>query len=132
MRKAVLLLFLTGLLLTACAPGVPTLPPDHKTPLSPAAYLASQSPAARATRSFLAGALGVPEEEVSVLALEKVNWPDTCLGAPSAVPQPGCTAVETPGYRVLLQSGGVTHEFHTNESGSMLLEVPPADATPVP
>ena len=61
-------------------------------------------------RSLLAAHLKVPAEEIELLDLEEIAWPDTCLGLPS---EELCLSGETPGHRILLQAGGQVYRFHT-------------------
>ena len=58
---------------------------------------------------------GVGIEAIQVLAIEPVRWPDACLG----LRQPGvaCTRVSTPGYRIILATGGETIEYRADAYG---------------
>ena len=68
-------------------------------------------------RQQLAEQSGVAVEAVRVIAVEQVEWPDACLGikAEGMV----CAQVLTPGYRIILEVGGVKHEYHTNLRGTV-------------
>jgi len=65
----------------------------------------------RATRA-LADELGIAVEDITLVAIEQVVWPDGGLGcaAPDAIVQP----VETPGYRIVLAAAGGRYEYHTD------------------
>ncbi len=73
-------------------------------------------------RGILAMHLGVPEDSIQVVAFERVDWPDACLGIRSAGQM--CATVITPGYRVVMSVDGQSYELHTNESGSAVGIVP--------
>lgn len=85
-----------------------------------------------AVRADLARRLGVPEDELVVVALEEVQWSDGSLGCP----QPGMMYVQviTPGFLVVLQAGGEKYEYHTDLAGRFVLceEAPMADKPAVP
>ncbi len=72
--------------------------------------------AALSAQQVLAARLGISPEEVRILNVEKVEWPDACLGIQSAGLM--CAQVITPGFRVLLEAQGKRYEFHTDLSGS--------------
>jgi hypothetical protein len=76
--------------------------------------------AAILARQALAAALGLPHELlVSIIKVEAVEWPDSCLGVSS--PDVMCAQVVTPGYRILLEANGRQYEYHTNETGSQIV-----------
>ena len=58
----------------------------------------------------LAAHLGIPREEVTVVSVEEVTWPDGSLGCP----EPGhvYTQVLTDGTLVVLRAGGSTFRYH--------------------
>ncbi len=72
-----------------------------------------------AARSALAGKLGIPALEITVISYEAVDWPDTSLGCP----QPGMmyAQVITPGYRVVLEAKGQRYEAHTDLAGGRVI-----------
>lgn len=81
----------------------------------------------------LAQRLGVSVEEIEVLSVEPVEWRDTSLGCP----QPGMmyAQVITPGYGVLLEAKGETHEYHTDRGQLVVLcdqQGHPASGAPAP
>jgi len=66
----------------------------------------------QAAREALAARLGVGVDAVRVVAVERVDWPDGCLGA--ADPGEACILMITPGYRVTLAVQGVEYVYHTD------------------
>lgn len=62
-------------------------------------------------REALADWLGVSREEIKVIEVEEVEWPDTSLGCP----QPGMAYAQVivPGCRVTLDAADETYEVHT-------------------
>lgn len=69
--------------------------------------------AVQLARQDLAQKLGLALEAIRLASVEGVEWPDTSLGCP----QPGMmyAQVITPGFRVVLQAGGKTYEYHTDQ-----------------
>lgn len=74
----------------------------------------------------MAERLNILAEQVTVVALEEVTWPDASLG----LPQPGMmyAQVLAPGYRVTLEAVGRRFEYHTDRN-SRALRVPQAQTT---
>ena len=63
----------------------------------------------------LAAKLGVTPAEITVKAVEPIEWPDASLGCP----QSGMmyAQVITPGYRIVLEVNGKSYEYHTGGGG---------------
>jgi hypothetical protein len=58
--------------------------------------------------------LGTDAAEISVVAADAVDWSDGSVGCPEpgrAYPQ-----VITPGYRIILDAGGTTYEYHASRT----------------
>ena len=66
-----------------------------------------------------AAQLGVGVDEVTVVSMERREWPDAGLGCP----QPGgfYAQVITPGYLVVIQGAGRELEYHTDEGTNVVL-----------
>lgn len=64
--------------------------------------------------------LGVGREEISLLKIEAVDWPDTSLGCS----KPGMfyAQVITPGYKITLEGRGETYTFHSDYKRVFLCE----------
>jgi hypothetical protein len=123
-----------SLLATGCSPEIKSSNPD-KTVVSPVAPSATapQSKAQSApskegsmpdcddtcqkARQQLAEQGGVSVDAVRVISVEQVTWPDACLGV--KVEGMVCAQVLTPGYRIILEVGGVKHEYHTSLRGTI-------------
>lgn len=62
----------------------------------------------------LAGRLRVSADEIKVVKVEEVTWPDASLGNP----QPGMVYAQVlvPGYKVILEARGTQHEYHTDRT----------------
>jgi hypothetical protein len=104
------------LALGACSPGTVPVTGGEGT-------LASPPPqAVLAAVNQLSQTAGVSVDEIEILDFQNVEWPDACLG----VPQEGqaCALVITPGFRVVLEANGEQVELHTNQDGTVIVQVP--------
>lgn len=63
----------------------------------------------------LAENLGLEEGGISVVSNEPFEFSDTCLGV--AMQDMMCAEVITPGYIIVLESGGIRYEYHVSEDG---------------
>jgi putative hemolysin len=75
----------------------------------------SENKAVEATKIRLAQQLNVDQAAIAIYSLEKINWPDNCLGIP--MQGEDCSAVETPGFRVILTTGERYYTYHTDLLG---------------
>lgn len=64
--------------------------------------------------------VGVKSQEIRVLNVEAVDWPDTSLGCPKE----GMfyAQVITPGYKITLEGGGKAYTYHSNYKRVVLCE----------
>jgi hypothetical protein len=67
----------------------------------------------------LAKRLDLATEEMRLVSVEAVDWPDTSLGCP----QPGMmyAQVITPGYRIVLETQEETYDYHTDTGDHIIL-----------
>lgn len=78
--------------------------------------------------------LQVQPDEISVVSAEPVTWPDGSLGCP----QPGYSYTQAivEGYRVVLEHGETTYDYHAGSDGRPFLcdrptgRVPPTSSPP--
>ncbi|GAP12397.1 hypothetical protein LARV_00132 [Longilinea arvoryzae] len=71
-------------------------------------------------RQALAARLGLDLDLlITVVSVEEVEWPDSCLGVSS--PDVMCAQMVTPGYRVALEYAGLKYEYHTDLSGERVV-----------
>jgi len=62
-------------------------------------------------RDMLASTLGISADKITIINVEPVEWPDSCLG----ISKPGiaCAMMVTPGYRIILRANTSDYEYHT-------------------
>ncbi len=123
--KMLMVVVLTATILSACgAPSSPLSPNPQPTAVTPGGGLitkpeadkwANAPQAALNARKMLVDQLKVDPDTIGLVSVEKVDWPDACLGVQT--PGIACAQIITPGYKVVLEAAGKQYEFHTNESG---------------
>ncbi len=72
-----------------------------------------------AVRADAARRSGLRADQVRVVKVEEVDWPDTSLGCP----EPGkfYAQVITPGYKITVRAGDTDYEYHTDRAGRFVL-----------
>ena len=65
----------------------------------------------RATEDLMQAA-NVASDEITVLSTEEVEWSDTSLGCPE--PDGMYAQMITPGYLIVLETGGESYNYHTS------------------
>lgn len=92
-------------------PTTPTLPSE--TPCPSCGSMEEQA------REALAHWLGISAEEIEVIKVEEVEWPDTSLGCP----QPGMVYAQVivPGWKVVMRVKSKVFEYHTGGGGRGVL-----------
>lgn len=65
---------------------------------------------------------GTPPDAITLTSAKAVEWSDSCLGV--STPAVVCAQVITPGYDVILDTGLVAYEFHTDLAGNAILAQP--------
>lgn len=101
------LILWTTLVLVACGAATPAKP--------------GEDPEQLALRA-LATQLKIDPTTVTITSSEPAQWPDACLGIQAM--DEACAAMVVPGYRIMLEAGGQSYEYRSNEDGSTLVAVP--------
>ncbi len=124
-------------LLSACAALPQTLPTNQPTrPLPPAATLPPIITPLPAdgdvmprfildARQALAAKLNLPLDQIVVISMNQVDWPNACLGLPEKGEM--CAEVITPGYRIMLRANNQVFEVHTG-GGNRSVRIAPQAA----
>ena len=117
-------LFVLGLFAIACGGGdgdssdgsdahpMPTIPVTS--------VLAGPVDAATAAIEALVAVSGRTAEEIKVVSVSPMEWPDACLGLPEAGEV--CAQVITPGYVVTLDLDGDVSVYRTDEGTNVRLD----------
>jgi hypothetical protein len=145
LRIIVSLIVLWGIVLSAgCQPNpAGDEPSATSTPVSPTQGDAEMTPslptpADRGLQSLidkavadLAQRLSIPLDQITLVEVTPVVWPDSSLGCP----QPGMvyTQVLAPGYLILLEANDTMYEYHANRATYVTFcenPSPPVPGTP--
>ena len=102
----------------APAAAAPTEAPGEKAAIDPAV----QQKVVGAAQSLLVKKLNVKESAITLVSIEPVSWPDTCLGLPG--PEEMCAQVIIDGYKVVLAVNGQNYTFHTDGTGRNIRQEP--------
>ncbi len=100
------------------AGAAPTATPEQNTAIDPAV----QKQVVGAAQTALAKKLKVKASQISLVSIEPVSWPDSCLGL--AGPDEMCAQMITDGYRIVLSVNGQTYTFHTDQTGKNIRQEP--------
>jgi hypothetical protein len=88
-------------------------------PASPLPEDVATSALIQAILADAASRLGVSPDQVIIVAIEPVDWPDTSLGCPKE--GEFYAQVITPGYRVIVATGDRRLEYHTDRAAHFVL-----------
>lgn len=94
---------------------VTSAPVQAAAPSAEATVPADSAPATGAAIEMLARSLSIAPAEIQVVSDEALTWPDACLGVTRLGVM--CKLGETPGFRIILESGGQRYEYHTDAIG---------------
>jgi putative hemolysin len=92
--------------------------PEQNTAIDPAV----QKQVVGAAQAVLAKKLKVKASQISLVSIEPVSWPDSCLGL--AGPDEMCAQMITDGYKIVLSVNGQTYTFHTDQAGKNIRQEP--------
>ncbi|MDO8564376.1 MAG: hypothetical protein Q7R88_00065 [bacterium] len=70
----------------------------------------------------LAQGLGIPENEVLVVGVSPLDWPNGCLGI--AKEDEFCTQAITPGFLVILKAEDREYRYRTNNEATVVRRAP--------
>ena len=125
------LLLIAALSLSACSIRNPFAPRDEPTAAETAGPLEEGSPlfllVERAKEDLMQTA-GADSDEITLVSTEEVEWGDTSLGCPH--PDEMYAQMITPGYFIVLESGGNTYDYHTGTDPDGPLVQCTEDGTP--
>ena len=125
--KVATALIVASLTLSACNIRNPFSPPAEPTAVSTGADETLARLVERA-KDHLVQTAGADSDETVLVSTEEVEWGDTSLGCPH--PDEMYAQMITPGYFIVLESGGETYDYHTGADPDGPLVQCTADGTP--
>lgn len=67
----------------------------------------------------LAERLEISKDEITVVSVEQVDWPDSSIGCPK--PGEAYLTVIVPGYQIVLEAAGTKYDYHAGDKGKVFL-----------
>ena len=118
-RKWIIVLVLTGVFLAACGTSRTNVPatqvnPDLQNVLPPDVAVNVQNQ--------ISQNLGVAVETVKITQVEKMDWPDGCLGLPQG--DEVCTEAITPGWLLTFNIDGKEYKYRVDKTGTVIRQEP--------
>jgi hypothetical protein len=126
------MIFFSFCFLAACSAIAPVTPepaeewpdafgtPSQETPSDKGQPELTQTPpVVLAAAKDLSQHLGVGVDDISVVEIEAVTWPDASLGCP----EPGIAYIQvlSPGFRIVLEADGSEYIYHTDQGENVVL-----------
>ena len=104
-------------------PAAATPPPPPAAEATTAAPPAETTPtpaehAGQEARNLIAQQTQLDHDQITIVAVEEVEWPDACLGVYG--PEEMCAAVITPGFRVVVDTPNGEYVVHTDAEARSL------------
>ncbi len=129
--RLLVLLLIAALSLSACNIRNPFAPRAEPTAAETPPQAQEDSTLSRLVeraREDLVQTAGAASDEITLVSTEEVEWGDTSLGCPH--PDEMYAQMITPGYFIVLQSGGNTYDYHTTDDPEGPLVQCTEDGTP--
>jgi hypothetical protein len=114
-----LVLVCAGLLLAACTTNQAN---TLATPGNPDLENASPPDVALTVQNQVSEILGVSVESIQIEQVEKMDWPNSCLGLPEA--EEACAEVITPGWLLAFHVNGQEYRYRIDETGTVIRQEP--------
>lgn len=90
--------------------------------------VAAERAVASVTIVDLSQRLDIPADEVTVVSIEEVRWPDTSLGCPA--PDMAYAQMVVDGVKIVLEANGQTYAYHGRDPKTIFLCTPQGPAEP--
>ncbi len=118
-KKWIIVLVLAGVFLAACGTSRTEVPatqvnPDLQNVLPPDVAINVQNQ--------ISQNLGVAIEKMQITKVEKMDWPNGCLGLPQG--DEVCTEVITPGWLLTFNIDGKEYKYRVDKTGTVIRQEP--------
>ena len=116
----ILMLVCAGLLLAACGTNQSNA---QATQANPALEEVIPPDVALNVQNQISEAMGVPLESIQLQNIEKMDWPNSCLGLPSEGDQV-CAEVVTPGWLLTFNINDQEYQYRVDSTGTVVRQEP--------
>src|ERR1044071_9877322 len=110
--RMIVLLVLTGLMLAACSASGTNVP---ATQINPNLENVLPPDVALNVQNQISQTLGVAVENMKITKVEKMDWPNGCLGLPQG--DEVCTEAITPGWLLTFNINGKESKYRVDQTG---------------
>jgi hypothetical protein len=121
MRRWIVAWICAGLLLAACTSSKINTS-TVATPENPALKDALPPDVALNVQNQISETLGAAAQDIQITKVEKMDWPNACLGLPKA--DEACAEVITPGWLLTFNIQGQEYRYRVDETGTVIRREP--------
>jgi hypothetical protein len=118
-KHGIMMLLLAGLVLAACSSNQANAP---ATQINPALEDAIPPDVALNVQNFISENMGVPVESIEIRNVEKMDWPNGCLGLPEG--EEACVEAITPGWLLTFNINDQEYRYRVDETGTVIRQEP--------
>ena len=115
----VLVLVCAGVILAACSTNQSKA---VATQVNPALEDALPPDVALNVQNQISEALVVPVENIQIQKIQKMDWPNSCLGLPQG--DEACTEVVTPGWLLTFNINDQQYQYRVDSTGTVVRQEP--------
>src|SRR5215212_6491016 len=115
LKKWILVLVCAGLILTACGTNQANA---VATQVNPALQEALPPDVALNVQNQISDTLGVAVENIQIKNVEKMDWPNSCLGLPNG--DEACAEVVTPGWLLTFNIDNKEYRYRVDQTGKVI------------
>lgn len=119
-RKWILVLVCSGLILAACGTNQSNA---QATQINPTLEAVIPPDVALNVQNKVSEVLGVPVESIQLQNIEKMDWPNSCLGLPSEGDEV-CAEVITPGWLLTFNINNQEYQYRVDSTGTVVRQEP--------
>jgi len=118
-KKWIVVLLCAGFVLAACGTNQSNAP---ATEMNPALEDALPPDVALNVQNQISQTLAVPLENIQIQSVEKMDWPNSCLGLPEG--DEVCAEVITPGWLLTFNINNQVYRYRVDTTGTVIRQEP--------
>lgn len=120
LSKSIVVLVCAGLILAACGTNQSNA---QATQVNPALEEVIPPDVALNVQNKISETMGVPVESIQLENIEKMDWPNSCLGLPSEGDEV-CAEVITPGWLLTFNVNNQEYQYRVDSTGTVVRQEP--------